>query len=247
MQKLESNSGQRNNLKKGLTMKNIPLLVGTILGTLILIVGVSFMFSENSSTVENGSVVVDPVVVAGNERNVKMVEGETESEEGESPEMITIVEFSDFQCPACKAAAPLVGLVTEAFPGKVKFVFRHFPLDSIHPNARRAAIASEAVASINSDKFWDMHDLLFENQNEWSSAKNSNELNDILVTYVEKLDIDRTQFLERIEDNSVIELVNNDSNIGTQLGVNSTPSFYVDGVKVSAPQLLSTVESLLVK
>lgn len=232
-------------------MKNIPLLVGTILGTLLLIVGVSFMFSNSSQTVENGLITVDPLVAAGEERNVKMedvvLDEAQEAIDSDDSEMITIVEFSDFQCPACRASAPLAELVTEQFPGKVKFIFRHFPLDSIHPNARKAAVASEAVASINKDKFWGMHDLLFENQNEWSNVSNKDELNDIFITYAEKLDIDITQFIERIEDNSVIELVSNDSNTGTQLGVNSTPTFYVDGVKVPAQQLISTVESLLVK
>lgn len=239
-------------MAESLNMKNISLLIGTILGTLLLIVGVSFMFSSTSNNPEE-ILSVDPQVAAGEARNAKMVEpiateGETSTSSGstdQNSEIITVVEFSDFQCPACKAASPLADLVTSTYPGKVRFIFRNFPLDNIHPNARNAAIAAEAVASINKDKYWEMHDLLFENQEVWSKAKNRQELNDIFVTYMDKLDIDRTQFLERIEDNSVIQLVTNDSNTGTQLGVNSTPTFYVDGVKVSAPQLLSTVESLV--
>ncbi len=233
-------------------MKNISLLIGTILGTLLLIVAVSFMFSSTSSNPDE-ILSVDPQVAAGEARNAKIVEPTATEEQtstssgsiDQNSEIITVVEFSDFQCPACKAASSLGDVVTSTFPGKVRFIYRNFPLDNIHPNARNAAIAAEAVASINKDKYWEMHDLLFENQEVWSKAKNRQELNDILVTYMDKLDIDRTQFLERIEDNSVIQLVTNDSNTGTQLGVSSTPTFYVDGVKVSAPQLLSTVESLV--
>ena len=243
-------------MAKGLIMKNIPLLVGTILGTLLLIVGVSFLFSNDSKKLEE-ALVVDPEVAVGDMRNVLTADevsqqvldeqnAANEASQAAEQETITIVEFSDFQCPACKIASPLARSVVDTYPGKVELYYRHFPLDSIHPNARNAAIAVEAVASINGDKFWEMHDLLFENQEEWSAAKNRKELNDILVTYVDKLDIDRNQFLERIEDKSVIELVTNDSNAGTQLGINSTPTFYVNGVKVSAPQLLSTVESLIV-
>lgn len=239
-------------MAKGINMKNISLLIGTILGTLLLIVGVSFMFSSTSKNSAE-QLSVDPQLAAGEARNVKIVEpilpnGEIATTSGTTDQnfkLITVVEFSDFQCPACKSASTLGSLVTATFPGKVRFIYRNFPLDNLHPNARNAAIAAEAVASINKDKFWEMHDLLFENQEVWSKAKNRQELNDILVTYMDKLDIDRTQFLERIEDNSVIQLVINDSNTGTQLGVNSTPTFYVDGVKVSAPQLLSTVESLI--
>ncbi|NCO12177.1 MAG: hypothetical protein COZ34_00755 [Candidatus Pacebacteria bacterium CG_4_10_14_3_um_filter_34_15] len=235
-------------------MKNISLLIGTILGTLLLIFAVSFMFSSTSKN--DGEILsVDAQVAAGEARNVRVFMSET-TETGsdvstssgstnQNSNLITVVEFSDFQCPACKAASSLGELVTSTFPGKVRFIFRNFPLDNLHPNARNAAIAAEAVASINKDKYWQMHDLLFENQEVWSKAKNRQELNDIFVTYMDKLDIDRTQFLERIEDNSVIQLVTNDSNTGTQLRVNSTPTFYVDGVKVSAPQLLSTVESLI--
>lgn len=220
-------------------MKNIPLLIGTIVGTLILIVAVAFMFSGDSQTSENGLVEADPLVVLGDARHAKM-EGEVAQ-----AETITIVEFSDFQCPACKAAAPLANAIVQAYPGQVQLVFRHFPLDSIHPNARSAGIAAEAVAAIDETKFWPMHDLLFENQSNWSDIKNTDELNDTLATYAEQLDIDRTEFLEKIEDNSVIELVSTDSNTAIQLGLNSTPTFFVNGIKVSAPQLQATVESLI--
>lgn len=241
-------------------MKNIPLLIGTILGTLLLVVGISFMFSGGSNGAADDPIQVDTQLAMGDARNskvgkssavvVKSPEDESamatdSADENPDQEMITVVEFSDFQCPACKSASGLGKLVTDTYPGKVKFVYRHFPLDTIHPNARNAAIAAEAVGAIDKEKFWDMHDLLFENQDQWSDAKSKKELNDIFVTYVEKLDIDRTQFLERIDDNSVIEMVTNDSNTGTQLGVNSTPTFYVDGNKVSAQQLLSTVQSVI--
>jgi len=228
-------------------MKNIPLLIGTILGTLLLIIAVSYMFSSTSKNVEE-LLVVDSQVAAGEARNVRVVKPKSTEEEMkniENAKLITVVEFSDFQCLACKNVSTLGELVVNTFPGKVRFIFRNFSLDSLHPNARNAAIAAEAVASINKDKYWEMHDLLFENQEEWSNAENGEDLNDIFVTYMDKLDIDRTQFLERIEDNSVIQLVTNDSNTGTQLGVNSTPTFYVDGVQISAHQLLSTVESLV--
>ncbi|MCB9813309.1 MAG: thioredoxin domain-containing protein [Pseudomonadales bacterium] len=250
-------------------MKNIPLLIATIVGTLLLIVVVAFMFSGSSNSAQDGQVVVDSALVIGDARNSIIFSdpqdleisselnvqdsnnnlAQMASESSElipDSEVVTIVEFSDFQCPACKNAAPVAMSIIDAFPGKVRLIFRYFPLDSIHPNARKAAIAAEAVSSINRDKFWGMHDLLFENQETWSGITDRDELTDTFVTYAEKLDIDRTQFLERIEDNSVIEMVTNDSNVGNQLGVNSTPTFYVNGIKVSAPQLYTTVESLLV-
>lgn len=252
-------------------MKNIPLLIGTIVGTLVLIVAVAFMFSGDSQTAENGLVEADPAVILGDARHAKM-EGEAsqaemvengedamdqdqanstdtasldESGTSQNQEIINIVEFSDFQCPACKAAAPLGASLVQAYPGKVQLVFRHFPLDSIHPNAKSAGIAAEAVAAIDETKFWPMHDLLFETQSDWSNIRSTDELNDTFATYAEQLDIDRNEFLEKIEDNSVIELVSTDSNTAIQLGLNSTPTFFVNGIKVSAPQLQATVESLI--
>jgi len=224
-------------------VKNIPLLVGTILGTLLLIVVIAFIFSSSSSESDNIQEMVDPLVVIGQARNVKIASTEAAIDD---KNIVTIAEFSDFQCSACKTALLTVDQVMKTYPNQVRLIYRHFPLDSIHQNARSAAIAAEAVASIDKDKFWDMHDLLFVNQEKWGIIRDKEELNNLFATYAEKLDIDRTQFLERIENNSVIELVDKDFETAIQLGANATPTFYVNGIKTSAPQLLKTVESLTV-
>ncbi len=239
-------------------MKNLPLLIGTIVGTLILIVAVAVLSSGSGSTGQEQQ-VADMALVAGDARhsslNAKAMMEEspentenqaTESSEASVPaEVITVVEFSDFQCPACRAAQPAVENVKRAYPGKVQIVFRHFPLDSIHPNARLAATAAEAVASLDASKFWLMHDKLFAEQENWSTISSRTELKDAFASYAVELGLDRAQFLEKMESDSVAELVNLDVAAGTQLGVNSTPTFYVNGVKTSAPQLLQAVESLL--
>lgn len=236
-------------------MKNLPLLVGTIVGTLILIVAVA-VFSSGSGSTGQEQQVADMALVAGDARHSSLTakammeespeNTATESSEVSVPaEVITIVEFSDFQCPACRAAQPAVENVKRAYAGKVQIVFRHFPLDSIHPNARLAATAAEAVASLDESKFWLMHDKLFAEQETWSTISSRSELKDTFATYAVELGLDRAQFLEKMESDSVAELVNLDVAAGTQLGVNSTPTFYVNGVKTSAPQLLQAVESLL--
>src|SRR3977135_2326108 len=81
---------------------------------------------------------------------------------GASHAPVTIVEYGDFECPNCKQAAPAVKLLLERFEGKVRLVFRHFPLEEVHPHALHAALAAEAAGA--QDRFWQMHDLLFENQ-----------------------------------------------------------------------------------
>lgn len=216
-------------------MKNIPLLLATIFGTLLMIVGVGFFFSRQATPSDTASQALDPALVAGEKRLAK----------GNADATVTIVEFSDFQCPACKATYPLVKEVMAQFDGKVELVYRHFPLDSVHPNARLAGAASEVAKSY--DKFWEMHDLLFERQEEWSEINNQDELKAKFSDYAQELQIDKNEFLTKIEDESYAEFVQNDSVAGTQLEVDSTPTFYVNGSKTPAPQLKSVVQSLLDK
>src|SRR4051794_4042673 len=88
---------------------------------------------------------------------------------GPSHAPVTVVEYGDFECPNCKQAAPGVKLLLQRFPGRVRMVWRHFPLEEVHPHALHAALASEVAAA--QGKFWPMHDLLFENQRHLEPAK----------------------------------------------------------------------------
>ncbi len=237
-------------------MKNIPLLLGTIVGTLILIVAVALFSSSGTQTTDQGQQIVDQTLAIGDARHAYTTEVTSESTPGaqtatnsagssENQEIVTIVEFSDFQCPACKAALPAVEQVKAKYPGRIQVIYRHFPLDSIHPNARLAAIATEVVASFDKPKFWPMHDKLFAEQQTWSNITDRSKLKDTFADYAVELGLDKTQFLEKMKDDSIADLVNLDVSSGTQLGVNSTPTFYVNGIKTTAPQLLVTVESVL--
>ncbi len=215
-------------------MKNLPLLLATIFGTLIMIIGVGFFFSKQTSPTETAQ-ALDPAVVAGDKRLAK----------GNPDATITIVEFSDFQCPACKATEPFLKDVLTQYDGKVQFIYRHFPLDSVHPNARLAGAASEVAKSY--DKFWEMHDLLFDKQDEWAGITDQKALKEKFAEYAQELQIDKNEFLTKIEDESYAEFVQNDSVAGTQIDIQATPTFYVNGSKTPAPQLKSVVQSLLDK
>src|SRR5271169_2226043 len=93
---------------------------------------------------------------------------------------VTVVEYGDFECPNCKQAAPAVKLLLERFAGRIRFAYRHFPLEEVHPHALHAALAAEAAAG--QGKFWQMHDLLFENQNHLKANQ--------LRGYAEKLELE---------------------------------------------------------
>ena len=141
--------------------------------------------------------------------------------QGKAGAPIDLVEYGDYQCPHCGRAYPIVKSIQATLGDKLKFVFRNFPLQEIHPHALNAAIATEAAALQN--KFWEMHDIAFENQNH---------LDDVhLVKYAQKIGLDVEQFKKDFEKEALLQKVEADFEGGIRSGVNGTPSFFVNGVK----------------
>jgi len=132
---------------------------------------------------------------------------------------VTVVEFSDFQCPFCSRAAPVLKQLRERYPEKVRVVYRHFPLDSIHPHARPAAEASMCAGE--QDRFWEFHDLLFANSKALSD--------DDLAGYAEQLSLDAEVFQACIAEGRFRDAVQQDLDDGRRAGVSGTPSFFVNG------------------
>lgn len=145
---------------------------------------------------------------------------------GSTSAKLTLVEFSDFQCPACQAWFPVVAQVLQKHPENVLFVFRHFPLDG-HKNAKQAAYAAEAAGK--QGKFWEMHDFLYENQSEWSESKNPQEL---FTQYAKIIGLDTQKWLLDVKSKSVTEEINRDIQDGYAVGVNSTPTFFLNNEKL---------------
>lgn len=210
-------------------MKNLPLLIVTLVGTLAVIVGVAVLFSRGGTS----NRVIDPAVVAGDSRNTL----------GAADAEVVVVEFSDFQCPACLAAEPLVKAMVAQYENDITFVYRHYPLVTIHPYAQLAAQATEVAA--DEGKFWEMHERLFATQAEWSALRSTDEVLERFTTYAEELTIDKAVFLEKIQSDDIKQRVTKDVADGTRAGVQATPTFYVNGQQVAAPQLLETVANAL--
>lgn len=143
---------------------------------------------------------------------------------------VTIVEFGDFQCPACGAVHPTVKQILKDYKDKVYFVFRNFPLP-MHPNAPLAAQA--AYAAGQQGKFWEMHDKLYESQDEWAE-KSGSQAKELITNYAKDLGLDLTQFSSDLDQNAGNTKIQKDQNDGYQLGVNSTPTFYINGTKFAA-------------
>lgn len=142
---------------------------------------------------------------------------------------VTIVEFGDYQCPACGNAHPVMKQILEEYKGQVAFVYRHFPLPQ-HNNAVVAAKASEAAGE--QGKFWEMHDLLYTRQSEWSEESNPSE---IFKAYAKELELDTELFAKNISGDAYKETIEQDKNDGIQLGVNSTPTIFINNKKLIGP------------
>ncbi|MBD3903867.1 thioredoxin domain-containing protein [Chryseobacterium sp. Ch-15] len=134
---------------------------------------------------------------------------------------LVIVEYGDYQCPYCGAAYPVLKELMKEFGSQVKFVFRNFPLSEMHQYAKAAAIAAEA-ANLQG-KFWEMHDAIYENQ------QNLNEL--YLFELAEHVGLNINQFKEDIQKAELAEKVDSDFESGVMSGVNGTPSFFINGNK----------------
>ena len=151
---------------------------------------------------------------------------------GNADAKVTVVEFSDFQCPFCKAYfddthAKLLKEYGES--GKIKFAYRHYPLSSIHPLAQKAAEAAECANEQNN--FWGYHDLLFKEQEAWSPQTNEESMNSF-VGYAQQLGMDAQQFRSCLESGKHTARVDEDTTDATAYQVDATPTFFVNGVRV---------------
>lgn len=141
---------------------------------------------------------------------------------------VVFIEYGDFQCPACGAYHPILKELKSKYAGVIAFQFRHFPLESLHKNARAASRAAEAAGM--QGKFWEMHDMLFENQQAWQDTNDPVSLFD---SYAQSIGVsDMAKFSTDYRSSSVNDVINADLNEGRALGATSTPTFVLDGKKL---------------
>lgn len=133
---------------------------------------------------------------------------------------VTVVEYGDFECPSCKVAATTHKLLLERYPNRIRFVFRHFPLQEAHPHALGAAEASEAAAA--QGKFWPMFDVLFQNQ---AHLKDKD-----LYRYAADLGLDMARYTAEMDDHIYLQKVREHIEGGRRSHIRATPTFFIDGV-----------------
>lgn len=201
----------------------LAVFAGSVLLVVVMAIGLSKISSNGTGTIR---VSVDELVNGARWINTT---GEPR---------VSVVEFSDIQCPACKAVEP-ISLELRKMEG-VKFVYRHFPLTTIHKNAWKGARAIEAARMI--DKGWEMMTLMFEKQEEWANENNPDEL---FIGYAKSLSLDEKIFADKMRGEETDKFVGEDSSLGSRLQLSGTPTFFVNGEQIGSPYILDKVRSLL--
>ncbi len=209
--------------------KKILLIIGSVIGLLAFLFGAYYFTSQPQQTYFEQLTQVK----------------ETDHTKWSKNNKILLHEFSDFQCPACASYYGLFKSFEENPENKdimeqVTFIYRNFPLDQIHPNAREAAYAAEAAA--NQNAFFIYHDLLFEKQTEWENAGDPSAL---FLKYAEDLELNVEQFQKDYESDEIQDRVQADYLSGVDVDVQGTPTFYLNGYKIRSPQTPEELRQIL--
>jgi protein-disulfide isomerase len=171
--------------------------------------------------------------------------GEKENTKWSKTNSILLVEYSDLQCPGCQYAHQLLKQLESDpdFPKikeRITFVYRHFPLDAAHPNARKAAHAAEAAAKQN--KFFEWTDLLFTKQGEWGPKP---EVEETFMQYAKDLKLNEDQFKKDMNSQETKDQVQKDFLSGSEFNVPGTPTFFLNGKLLESPQNVEAFKALL--
>lgn len=145
---------------------------------------------------------------------------------------VTVIEYADFQCPGCASQNPKTEKIRNEFGDKISWVYRYYPLISIHPNAIASATTAEAVARQNPAKFWEIHNALFDNQSTWENATASNRKNIFraLVQQVDGIDIDRwSTDYDNYMNNGIKTKIDFNKQLGDNIKIQGTPALVING------------------
>jgi len=161
--------------------------------------------------------------------------------QGAGNKNVTLIEYGDFQCPACGGFYPIIKQIKAKYGDDIKFQFRNFPLVQIHPNAMAAHRAAEAADK--QGKFFEMHDMLYERQPLWTT---STSVTKIFDGYAEELGLEMTKYRQDVASSAANDTINADIKEGQKIGANSTPTFVLNGRKLDQnPRTLEDFNKLI--
>lgn len=152
---------------------------------------------------------------------------------GDATSSVSVIEYGDFECPACGAWEPAVEQLEAQYGNRVKFVFRNFPLTQLHPNAMIAAQAAEAAGL--QGKYWEMHNLLYQKQNDWVNTPNNQVVASKFDGYAQSLGLDVTKFNADINSDAVKARVQRDIDSGNVAKIDHTPTFFLNLQQIQNP------------
>lgn len=198
-----------------------------ILAVIVLIFVGIFVFSGNGKS--------NPSSSSTSTKPTKHIEGLGKSG-------VTLVEYGDYECPYCEEYSSIVKQVQQEFNDEIFFQFRNFPLVSIHQNAFAGARAAEAAAL--QGKFWQMHDALYDSSN-WQTWSTSGNPDPYFDEYAQQIGLDVTRFKQDFPSQAVNNAIVADENAGNSLGINGTPTFYLDGKQIQVGASVAAFESVI--
>lgn len=149
---------------------------------------------------------------------------------GKADSKVIVFEYADYQCPGCASAFATMNQIQKLYKDKVAFVFRNFPLTTIHPNALAAATVAEAAGE--QGKFWEMHDLLFQNRNDWVNLS-TDQRGSVFEGYAQRLNLDMDTFRTDQAGSLVAQKIDRDRALGGKKGVSATPTIFIGSEKIS--------------
>lgn len=193
-------------------------IIGIFITTAVLLIGAGLFINKKEPQISN--------------EHKKILEiNPNDYIKGNKKALITLVEYLDFECEACGFYYPYVKQLTKEFNNDVRFVSRYFPLPG-HKNGLPAALAVEAASK--QDKYWEMYDIIFENQKNWGERAVADPT--IFEEYAKKIGLNMTKFKKDVDSKTVKDRVERDRLSGEQLGVDATPTFYLNGEKLQNPR-----------
>lgn len=149
---------------------------------------------------------------------------------GKDGSKVILIEYGDFQCPPCASAYPVVKSITDQYKDQMQFVFRNFPITEAHPNAKAATGTAEAAGL--QGKYWQMYDKIYETQTDWSDLSIT-ERSKFFENLANEIGLDIKKFNADLSSSSISEKINYDIALGKKAGVDATPTFYLNGKKLT--------------
>ena len=208
------------------TFKRLGRITTVLAGIVLFVAGMAWL-----GNMQDRANAPQRLAVAANEQDWS---------EGGKDALVTIVEYSDFQCPACAAYYPVMSELHAAFGDQINIVYRNYPLTQIHANAQLAAQAAEAAGI--QGKFFEMHDLLFSEQQTWSDLSDPTAT---FVSYATSLELNVEQFNTDLTSSAVRAAVAEDVRSGMSANITGTPTFFLNGERIENPRGLQPFTDLV--